>query len=63
VQSTVLEVVGREKYVNAKMPYAWLKAYQVLQKETNSYLSFEKVKDICSESGMGTSLDLATRPS
>jgi NLR family CARD domain-containing protein 3 len=58
VQSTVLEVVGREKYVNAKVPYPWLQAYQVLQKETDSYLPFEKVKDICCESGMGTNLDL-----
>jgi GTPase SAR1 family protein len=58
VRSTVSECIGREDYVNYKVPYTWLGVYEALQKETNSCLGFEKVKDICAQIGMGTTLEL-----
>ena len=58
VRRTVLECVGRETYVKRKVPYTWFEAYEALQKDTNSCLEFEKVKDICSDCGMGTTLEL-----
>jgi hypothetical protein len=60
MQSEVLKVVKREKYVNRKVNYTWLEAYEALQKEskTKIFVEFEKVKDICSEIGMGTDLEL-----
>ena len=53
VQITVVEVLECEKYVKSEVPYKWLGAYEDLQKETNSFLEFEKVKDICSKREMG----------
>jgi hypothetical protein len=58
VRSTVSECIGRENYVKRKVPYTWMGAYEALQKETSICLEFEKVKDICSENGMGTTLEL-----
>jgi GTPase SAR1 family protein len=60
MQSEVLKVVEREKYVKRKVYYTWLAAYKTLQEEskTKPFLKFEKVKDICSASGMGTHLEL-----
>ncbi len=58
MQSEVLKVVEREKYVKLKVPYTWLGAYEALQEETKPFLEFEKVKDICSENGMGTDVEL-----
>jgi GTPase SAR1 family protein len=58
MQITVEEVLEREKYVKSKVPFTWLGAYEDLQKETNSFLEFEKVKDICSVRGMGMPEDL-----
>jgi GTPase SAR1 family protein len=58
MRSTVLELVGRENYFKRTVPYTWLGAYETLQKETNSCLGFEKVKDICARNRMGTTLEL-----
>jgi GTPase SAR1 family protein len=60
MQSTVLEVVGREKYVNHKVPYTWLKTHEALLEQPNKSLQLEEVMHICSKNGMGTNLDLNT---
>ena len=48
----VLECVGKEKYVKAKVPYAWLSVFEVLQKESKSCMELDKVLKICADCGM-----------
>ena len=60
VQGTVLEVVGRENYVNHKVPYTWLRTHEDLLKEPTKSLQLEEVLHICSKNGMGMNLDLST---
>jgi hypothetical protein len=53
----VLECVRKEKYVKAKVPYAWLLVFEVLQKESKSCVELEKVLQICADCGMQGTVD------
>jgi GTPase SAR1 family protein len=60
VQQGILERVGNEKYVKLEVPFTWLSALEVLQKETASCLHIDRVLEICAESSMG-GLQIALR--
>ena len=52
VKICVLECVKKEKYVKAKVPYSWLKVFEVLQKKSKSCLELDEVVKICADCGM-----------
>ena len=53
IQRVVLERVKKERYVNEKVPFAWLKVLEQLQKgDKGSSITLQQVLAICRDCGL-----------